>query len=156
LARRKTGQLRALQLRRLNDVQKLAGKAVALDNMKRWVMAVGSGKVKHIDCLVRINLARSGSTRSLLDLYNWATKRVYHPRNYTEEDQLQGLLLWWLGGSRVAGIAHQALNLPSVSTLCCHVLIPQLLVSASVPTKLKIETNVTNNFEDMYELLESH
>lgn len=156
LARRKTGQLRALQMRRLDDVWKLAGKAVALDDMKWWVMAVGSGKVECIDCLVRINLARSSSIQSLLNLYDWAAKRVYHPQNYTEEDQLQGLLLWRLSGSRVAGIAHQALNFPSVSILHHHMLIPRLLVFVLVPTKLEIKTNVTNNFEDMYELLESH
>ncbi|KAF8223879.1 hypothetical protein L208DRAFT_1124317, partial [Tricholoma matsutake] len=46
IVRRKTGEVCALCLRRLNDAQKLAGKAVALDNFKRWVMAVGSGKVE--------------------------------------------------------------------------------------------------------------
>jgi ribosomal protein L30/L7E len=156
LARRKTGLLKVLRLRRLNDTRKLAGKAVALDDMKQWVMAIGSGKVEHVDRLVRINLAKRGSIRSLLDLYDWAAKRIYHPRNYTEEDHLWGLLLWQLGGARVAGIAHQALNLPSLSTLRRHALIPRLLVSASIPTKLEIETNVANNFESMYELLESH
>jgi hypothetical protein len=156
LARRKTGQLKVLRLRRLNDVRKLDGKAVALDDMKRWVMAIGSGKVERVDRLVKINLARRGGIRNLLDLYDRAAKRVYHPRNYTEEDNLRGLLLWRLGGARVAGIAHQALNLPSLSTLRRRTLIPRLLISPSIPTRLEIETNVANNFESMHELLESH
>lgn len=156
LARRKAGQLKALRLRRLNDARKLAGKAVALDDLKRWVMAIGSGKVERVDRLVRINLARRGGIRNLLDLYERAAKRVYHPRNYTEEDHLRGLLLWRLGGARVAGIAHLALNLPSVSNLRRRTLIPRLLVSSSIPTRLEIETNVANNFESMYGLLESH
>jgi hypothetical protein len=156
LARRKTGEIKALRLRRLNDTRKLAGKAVALDDMKRWVMAIGSGKVERVDRLVRVNLARKGGVRSLLDLYDRAAKRVYHPRNYTEEDDLRGLLLWRLGGARVAGIAHRALNLPSLTTLRRRTLIPRLLVSPSIPTRPEIETNVVNNFESMYELLGSH
>jgi len=125
LVRRKDSQVKVLRLRRLNDAKKLAGKAIALDDMKRWVMAVGSGKVERVDRLVRVNLARKGGIRNLLDLYDRAAKQVYHPRNYTEEDDLRGLLLWRLGGARVAEIAHHALNLPSLSTLRRCAIIPQ-------------------------------
>ncbi len=156
LVRRKAVQVKALRFQRLNDVKKLAGKAVALDDMKRWVMAVGSGKVERVDRLVWVNLARKGGIRNLLDLYNRAAKQVYHPRNYTEEDDLRGLLLWRLGGARVAGIAHHALNLPSLSTLRRRTIIPRLLISAHAPTRLEIETNVVSNFEAIYELLETH
>jgi len=145
-----------LRLRRLNDAKKLAGKAIALDDMKRWVMAVGSGKVERVDRLVRVNLARKGGIRNLLDLYDRAAKQVYHPRNYTEEDDLRGLLLWRLGGARVAGIAHHALNLPSLSTLRRCAIIPQLLISALAPMRLDVETNVISNFEGIYELLKTH
>lgn len=117
--RRKTGEVKALRLRRLNDMQKLAGKAVALDNMKRWVMAVG-GKVERVDRLVRVNLARKGGIRNLLDLSDRAVKHVYHPRNYTEEDELRGILLWRLA----AEIAHRALDLQSLSTLRRRTIIP--------------------------------
>ena len=143
-------------MKRLNDARKLAGKAVALDDMKRWVMAIGSGKVERVDRLVRINLARKGGIRNLLDLYDRAARRVYHPRNYTEEDDLRGLLLWRLGGARVAGIAHHALNLPSLSTLRRRTFIPRLLISSSVPTRHEVETNVANGFETLYELLDRH
>ena len=148
--------MKVLRLRRLNDAKKLAGKAVALDDMKRWVMAVGSGKVERVDRLVRVNLARKGGIRNLLDLYDRAAKQVYHPRNYTEEDDLRGLLLWRLGGARVAGIAHHALNLPSLSTLRRCAIIPQLLISALAPMRLDVETNVISNFEGIYELLKTH
>ena len=56
IARTKTREIRALHLRKLNDAQKLTGKAVALDNFKQWVMAVSSGKVEHVDWLVKVNL----------------------------------------------------------------------------------------------------
>jgi hypothetical protein len=65
-------------------------------------------------------------------------------------------LLWRLGGARVTGIAHQALNLPSLSTLCHCTLILQLLVSAQTPTQLEVETNVFSNFESLYDLLKEH
>ncbi len=65
-------------------------------------------------------------------------------------------MLWRLGGARVAGIAHHALNLPSLSTLRHHTIIPCLLISAHAPTRLEIETNVVSNFEAIYELLETH
>jgi hypothetical protein len=156
IVRRKTGEVHVLRLRRLNDAQKLVGKAVALDNFKRWVMAVGSGKVERVDRLVRVNLARKGGIWNLLDLYNCAAQQVYHPRNYTEEDDLHGLLLWRLGGARVAGIAHHALNLPSLDTLRRRTLIPRLLVSSLSPTKLEVETNVDSNFESIRDLLQDH
>jgi len=104
-------------LRKLNNAWKLAGKAVAIDDLKQWVMVVGSGKVEHVDWLVHVNLARKGGIQNLLNLYDHAAWQVYHPKGYTEEDELRGLLLWQLGGAQIAGIAHCALNLPSLSTL---------------------------------------
>jgi hypothetical protein len=156
IARRKIGEVRTLRLRRLNDAQKLVGKAVALDDFKRWVMAVGSGKVERVDRLVRVNLARKGGIRNLLDLYDRAARQVYHPRNYTEEDDLRGLLLWRLGGARVAGIAQCALHLPSLSTLRHHTLIPRLLVSSLSPSQLEVETNVSSNFQSIFDLIQDH
>jgi hypothetical protein len=153
LIRRKTNEVRGLRLRKLNEAQKLAGKAVALDALKEWVMAVGSRKVERVECLVQVNLARKGGIRHLLDLYDCAAKQIYQPRNYTEEDNLHGLLLWRLGGARVAGIAHRALNLPSLSTLCQHTLIPHLLISPSSPTKGELETNTVSNFEEILDLI---
>jgi hypothetical protein len=155
LVRRKQGEVKALRLRKLNDARKLAGKAVVIDDLKQWVMAVGSGRVERVDRLVRVNLARKGGIRNLLDLYDRAAQQIYHPRNYTEEDELRGLLLWRLGGARIAGIAHRALNLPSLSTLRRRTIIPKLLVSTSVPTVLEIETNVLSCFESIFEILES-
>jgi hypothetical protein len=156
IVQRKIGEVCTLCLRRLNDAQKLAGKAIALDDFKQWVMAIGSGKVEHVDCLVRVNLARKGGIRNLLDLYDHAARQVYHPRNYTEEDNLHGLLLWRLGGARVAGIAQRALHLPSLSTLHRRTLIPRLLVSSLSPSQLEVETNVGSNFESIFNLTQDH
>ena len=156
LVRRKTGEIKVLRLKRLNDARKLTGKAPAIDDMKRWVMAIGSGKVERVDRLVRVNLARRGGIRNLLDMYDWAAQHVYHPRNYTEEDDLRGLLLWRLGGAQVAGITHHSLNLSSLSTLHRRTITPRLVISLSIPTRLEVETNVKNGFENLHELLERH
>ena len=78
--------------------------------------------------LVRINLARKGGIRNLLDLYDRAAKQIYQPRNYMEEDYLRALLLWQLAGARVEGILHHALGLPLLSTLHRHTIIPCLLI----------------------------
>lgn len=156
IVRTKTREVRALRLKKLNDAQKLAGKAVALDDFKRWVMAVGSGKVERVNRLVRVNLARKGGIRNLLDLHDRAARQVYHPRNYTEEDDLRGLLLWRLGGARVAGIAHRALHLPSLSTLRRRTLIPHLLVSPLSPSQPEVEANVHSNFESICDVIQDH
>ncbi|KAF8058599.1 hypothetical protein FPV67DRAFT_1565461 [Lyophyllum atratum] len=153
--RQKQGLVKALRLKRLNDARKLVGKAAALENYKRWVLAVGSGKVERVDRLVKINLRRRGGIQSLLTMYDRAAQQVYHPQSYSEEDQLRGLLLWRLGGARVAHIAHRALGLPSLSTLRRHSLIPQLLVSPSAPTLLEMETNIANGFAPLFDALES-
>ena len=43
VARRRTEQVRQLQLMKLNASQKLLGKACALDKHKQWMMAIASG-----------------------------------------------------------------------------------------------------------------
>jgi hypothetical protein len=153
LLRRRQGEIKALRLRKLNDAHKLANKAVAIDNLKRWVMAVGSGKVERVDRLVRVNLARKGGIRNLLDLYDRAARQVYHPRNYTEEDELRGLLLWRLGGARIAGIAHRALNLPSHRTLQRRTRVPRLVVSPTMPTTSEVVANILSCFESLSDIL---
>jgi hypothetical protein len=154
LLRRKQGEIKVLRLQKLNSARKLTGKAVAIDNLKQWVMAVGSGKVERVDRLVRVNLARKGGIRNLLDLYDRAAQQVYHPQNYTEEDELRGLLLWRLGGARIAGIAHRALNLPSLSTLRRRTIVPRLVVSPSMPTTSEVEENILSCFETLFDILQ--
>ena len=80
-------------------------------------MAVGSGKVERIDRLAKVALANNRGIRGLLDLYNRAAHDVYHTKSYDEDDMLCGLLLWRLGGARVADIAHKSLGLPALRTL---------------------------------------
>ena len=57
----------------------MAGKAVAIDDLKQWVMAVGSGRVECIYQLVHMNLTMKGGVWNLLDLYDRMACQVYHP-----------------------------------------------------------------------------
>ena len=91
-------------------------------------------------------MAQKGGLEGLLNLYDCAAQKLYHPRNYTEEDYLCGLLLWRLGRARLAGIGHCALGLPSETMLQQHRVLPPLLVSPSSPKLNEVKENVQNVF----------
>ena len=98
IAWEKTGNVRALCLRRLNDAKKLVVKVRALNMHKQFIMAIGSTKVEHVECLIKASIAQNYGIRRCLELLDKAAQQVYHTQNYTEEDELHGLLLWRLGG----------------------------------------------------------
>jgi hypothetical protein len=155
IVRQKTGQVQALRLRRLNDARKLTAKATALENHKQWMMAIGSGKVERVDRLVRAGISRKVGIRGMLNLYDRTAQKVYRTQNYTEEDALRGLLLWCLGGSRVAAIAHKALDLPSISTLRRKTVVTPIVVSPRQPVKKEVEKNVSACFEKIVDVVEA-
>ena len=111
--------------------------------------------MERVDRLVQVNLARKGGMRGLLNLYERAAQKLYLLRNYTEEDYLRGLLLWRLGGARLAGIGHRALNLPSESSLRRRKVLPPLTISPSFPTAKEVEENVKNMFAPIFSVLEA-
>lgn len=154
IIRAKTGEIRALRLRKLNDAAKLTRKAVTIDHLKQFVMAVASGKVERVDRLVRTALAQGAGPQKIVSLMDQAARGVYHPKGYTEEDDLRGILLWRLGGARVAGIGQRALGLPSVSTLRRRTLIKPLVVSSGQPKIAEIEANVINTFDAIRDEME--
>jgi hypothetical protein len=117
LLREKTNQVRGLRLNRIGEARKLVRKANAIDQYKEWIMAVGSGKVEHVDRLVHVALKNNRGICGLLDLYDRAAHDVYHPRSYSEEDYLWSLLFWRLGGRRLADIAHLSMNMPALRTV---------------------------------------
>jgi hypothetical protein len=82
-----------------------------------------------------------------------AAAQVYKPKNYTERDYLRGLLLWRLGGARLAGIANRMLGLPAVNSLRRHATIANLSPSVSRPTKAEVEKNLDACFADVADLV---
>lgn len=118
VVRQKTGEVRAMRLRKLNSAKKLVGKGAALEAFKELLMAIGSGKVQRCDRVMKNGIAQHRGVLGMTDMYVRAGQRVYKTQNYSEEDALKGLLVWCLGGgARLAEIAHRSLDLPSLSTL---------------------------------------
>ncbi|KAF8066505.1 hypothetical protein FPV67DRAFT_1652976 [Lyophyllum atratum] len=154
LLHRKTTQNGYLKFRALNQVRKLRGQAAALSDHKRFAMAIGSGKFERVDRLVSIGLKQRRGIRGILRLYDAAAKGVYKPKNYTEEDDMRGLLLWRLGGNRIAHIAHRALGLPGLTTLRNRSIMPRMIPSPGKPTVQEVQKNVAATFESVLGLLD--
>jgi hypothetical protein len=136
-----------LRLVRINDGKKIASRALALH--KQWVAAVASGKVLRVDRLAATHLNHKVGIAGLMKHWFNASKHIYKPLNYTQEDYLRGLLIWHLGGARLVGIAHRALDLPSVSTLRRHSIVPNLIASSTHPKPVEIEANLLASFKEI-------
>lgn len=54
------GQTEGFVTEEIEWCKELGGKVAAMDDLKQWVMAVGSSKVECVDQLVCMNLARKG------------------------------------------------------------------------------------------------
>ena len=63
------------------------------------------------------------------------------------------LLFLWLGGARVANIAHYIFGTPSVPVLRTHTTIPQILPSPTFPTRFEIGQNVAACFDGLLDII---
>ncbi|GLB44007.1 hypothetical protein LshimejAT787_1501910 [Lyophyllum shimeji] len=150
----KTSQNEYLRFRALNQARKIIVQAGALSDHKRFAVAIASGKFERVDRLMSIALRQRRGIRGILTLYDAAAKGIYKPKNYTEEDDMRGLLLWRLGGNRIAHIAHRALGLPSLTTLRNRSIMPHIIPSPSRPVINEIQRNVEATFESVKEFLD--
>jgi hypothetical protein len=106
LVRRKNDSLQVLRLTKLTMARKLVVRARTLDAHKKFVMALGDSKVNRLDALIRAGLKGNMGIHGMIELLDRASKGVYKPHGYTEEETLRGLLFLRLGGSRVAELAQ--------------------------------------------------
>ncbi|PPQ92922.1 LOW QUALITY PROTEIN: hypothetical protein CVT25_006605 [Psilocybe cyanescens] len=127
------------RLRGLNQAKKLLGKTTALSEQKRLLMAISSGDVKRVDHYW--SLSKKGA-RGLLASVMAAAQGRYHPRSYTEEEDMYFLLIWRLSGNCVAGINHRSGLGPSVSYLRTRSIVPSLIPSHGKPTTDQVATNM--------------
>ncbi|KAJ7104685.1 hypothetical protein C8R44DRAFT_746366 [Mycena epipterygia] len=153
IIRRKNKRIEELRVRGLNAAKRLAVQARSLTDHKRFVRAIGSGKVENVDRVVRVQLGRKQGIRGLLSTYDKAAQGVYHPKSYTEEDDLRGVLLWKLAGNRVADFAHRALGLPSRTTLRKQTTVPPIVPSPGKPQASEVAQNVGACFEGITDVL---
>lgn len=145
IARRKTDQIVQLRMSKLNDSRKLLTKASTLEDHKQWILAIASGRVDRVASLVQAGLKHRVGIRTLIQQYDLAAKKLYKPKGYTNEDIMRSIVLLRLGGARVAQFAHQALALPSLTTVRRQTVLPALLVSPSAPTVEEVEANIISS-----------
>jgi hypothetical protein len=85
---RKNQRIEFYRMRGLNQARKLLSKAIALADQKRLLMAIASGKVSHVDRLISIGLRQKKGVHGLLASYMAAAEGVYHPKSFTEEEDI--------------------------------------------------------------------
>ncbi|KAF8319554.1 uncharacterized protein EI90DRAFT_2940187, partial [Cantharellus anzutake] len=145
LLRRKDRQINELKLGSLNRNHKLEVLTTSNLDYKRFAMAVSQCNVPHINILVQSALRNKHGIRGIIQLLTRATLGTYRPA-YTEEEHLISIVLYRLGGARVAEFAHAALGTPGLTTVRKHC-ITSILASAVFP---KLD-ELTRNIESAYE-----
>ena len=153
ILRRKNQLIEFYRLRGLNQAKKLLIKAAALSDQKRLLMAIASGRASRVDRLINIGLHQNKGARGLLASYMAAAEGYYNPKSFTEEEDMKALLLWKLGGNRVAEINHRANNAPSVSYLRTCSTVPPIVPSHEQPTVNQVTTNVEATFDGVLDVI---
>ncbi|KAG8769199.1 hypothetical protein FRC12_005103 [Ceratobasidium sp. 428] len=142
LLREKTNLIDTMRVQNLAQTRKIATVTRNLDDHKRFIMAIGSGRVERVNSLVAVGLRNGSSVKRLLGLYEQAAIGLYKPRGYSEEETLRAFLLLKLGGARVADIAHRSMDSPSISTARKHAPVAALRASPATPTFDEIVYNI--------------
>ena len=150
---RKNRQIDFYRLRGLNQARKLLSRTTTLSDQKRLLMAIASGKVNRVDRLLSIGMAQKKGVRGLLEAYMDAGAGVYHPRGYTEEEDMKNILIWRLSGNRVAQINHRANGVPSVTYLRSRSTVPPLIPSPAQPTIEQVQKNLEATISGVLDVL---
>jgi hypothetical protein len=153
LIRRKNQRIQELRLQGLNTARKILVHARSLSDYKRLVRAIGSGVAQNVDRLVRVALRQKRGIRAILRLHDDAARGVYQPKDYTEEDDLRGVLIWKMGGNRLADLAHRSLGLPSRITLRSRLAVPPITPSPGIPQVSEVAQNVEACFAGITDVL---
>ncbi|KAJ7183864.1 hypothetical protein C8R46DRAFT_1186739 [Mycena filopes] len=141
ITRKKNVVIQNLRLGLLTNSRKLLTQSSSLSDYKRFVVAIGSGEVKRVDRVVNACIKQKRGIRGMLDTYLRAARGLYKPANSEEEDML-GLVVFKLGGVRVAEIAHRACGLPGITTLRNRMITPPLTASPGAPKVEEIQKNI--------------
>ncbi|KAF4596881.1 hypothetical protein EYR40_007427 [Pleurotus pulmonarius] len=142
IIQKKNNQLDSTRFRTLNNARKLIRQGASLEQSKELIMAIGSGRVERVERVLKAGLTSNRGLKGLIVMYERAATQVYRPRTFDERDAMRGLLLWRMGGARVAEVAYRSLGLPSLSTLRRNTIIPPLIASTGKPSRPEIERNI--------------
>lgn len=140
--------LDTLRITKYRQTQRILKRACVLDEHKKFLMAIASGRVTRVHALVRTALRRNAGIKRIVALMDLAAKGLYKPKSYEEEAFLRGLLFLRLGGTRVAELAHRTCGTPAVSTLRRSALTQALIPSVGMPRSKEILDNIDIAFPD--------
>ncbi|KAH8987060.1 hypothetical protein EDB92DRAFT_2090923 [Lactarius akahatsu] len=149
IARKKERTIDLFHLRRTNNARKLIRREGAITMHRQVLLAMSSGKIPRLDRVVRVAMDWHMSVAAILDLVNKAGRGIYHPKGFSEEEDLQALLFLHLGGQRVAEIAHRMFRIPTPSTVRRRTMIPPLICSSSYPILRDLESNLKAAFDSL-------
>ncbi|KAF8327198.1 uncharacterized protein EI90DRAFT_2928786 [Cantharellus anzutake] len=142
--RRKDRQLDSLKLHRLNSNQKLGLLTSSNLDYRRFVMAVSECSAPRINHLVHSALRKKHGINEIIRLIGRAAMGTYKPR-YTEEEHLMSVVLYRLGGARVAEFAHAALGTPGLTVTRRHCT-TSILASPAFPTLDELTSNIASAY----------
>ncbi|KAJ7814764.1 hypothetical protein B0H14DRAFT_3746965 [Mycena olivaceomarginata] len=154
IVRKKNTLIQNLRLGLLTSSRNLLTQTGTLSDYKRFVVAIGSGKVQRVDRVVRACIKQKRGIRGMIETFVRAQKGLYNPAK-SEEDDMIGVAVLKLAGVRVAEIVHRALGLPGVTTLRNRMITPPLTASPGAPEVQEIEKNIEACFAGIMEALTS-
>ncbi|PPQ83076.1 hypothetical protein CVT26_011922 [Gymnopilus dilepis] len=154
LLHRKSEQSEFHRLRGLNYTKSLLRKSTALDDHKRFLVAVASGNMMRVDRLISVALRQKKGIQATIKLLGDATEGVHKFKSYGEQDYDKGMVLLRLGGNRLAAFGNKALGLPSITALRNFSSIPPIIPSHARPSATEIEANIKASFEGIMDVVE--
>ncbi|PPR05743.1 hypothetical protein CVT26_008496 [Gymnopilus dilepis] len=154
LLHRKSQQSEFHRLRGLNYTKSLLRRATALDDHKRFLVAIASKDVVHVDQLVANALRQKRGIRAMIGFLRGAAKGIHKFKSYIEQDYEMGMVLLRLGGNRLASFGNKALGLPSVTALRNFSSIPPIIPSHAKPSTAEVEANIRASFEGIMDVVE--
>lgn len=135
-----------LRLLSLNEKRYLLVRVRQVEDGKRFVMAVGAGKVGRVSALVRTAKKRGASLKAICASMDKAAQDLYKPKGYEEEELLKTFVLWKFGGFRTMTVLNHASGHPSVSTVRRRFRTEPITISVSLPTVMEIKKNIRGAF----------
>ncbi|KAF8223165.1 hypothetical protein L208DRAFT_1318289 [Tricholoma matsutake] len=154
--RHRTQKLHISELHGLNQAKKLLSKVTVLSDQKHLLMAIASEKVNQVNCILSIGLRQKKGVQVLLASYVATAEGHYHPKSFSEEEDMKALLLWKLGGNRVAQINHRANGAPSVSHLQTHSTVTLIIPSHQSPSIQEVQMNVDVMLHSVLDVVHGH
>jgi hypothetical protein len=126
---------------------------IALLDYKRLVKAIASGNVARVSRVIYVALEQKKGVNGIISTLQDAAEGYYHPRSYSEEEDMWGLLTWRLAGIRVVHINHRSGHGPSVVYLHSWTIVPPIIPSPGMPTVAEVQKNTVANLASVLDVI---